>query len=229
MSITLKKIFLYTCFIFISFYSNAKIIDDYGMRLGIGLSNQLWSINHNNNSSSYWKEDKVGFAMFFVGEKKLNKYIGIRPEIGYIQKGFKDNAQIKFADKLSSSSINALNNNLILHNLAVNVGVKILPFYNEYKFYFITGLRGEYLLGYSDIYFDFGDKKYGFYKMFLDDYNKYVLSGVLGVGFDYKGIWYVDIDYNPAITKNLNYPAMDITNRYFGLTIGMSIKNILSK
>jgi len=62
------------------------------------------------------------------------------------------------------------------------------------------GLRGDYMLDYEDNVVEIDDEKYGLYQADLKDFNNFVLSGLIGVGLGYKGLVYIKIEFNPAIT-----------------------------
>jgi len=39
---------------------------------------------------SGWKKNNIGFVVYLNAEKEFNKHFSLKPEIGYIQKGFRD-------------------------------------------------------------------------------------------------------------------------------------------
>lgn len=66
----------------------------------------------------------------------------IRPEIGYIQKGFKNNVELISSD---GTSVGVDKENVIFHDLAVNIGLKIIPINLKFSPYVLIGLRGDYI------------------------------------------------------------------------------------
>jgi len=204
-------------------YNNTycQIIDNYGIRFGAGLSNQYWDYKNFPNLSG-WKDNKLGIDIHFAAEKKLGKHISIRPELGYMQKGFANNITYTTAEE---GDIKVDNNNVVLHNLSSNIGVKYSPFSNNIKPYFIAGIRCNYLLDYKDIIIESQNVKYGIYADILSDFNKFATSGLLSVGVEYNNRIYIELEYNPAISKSLNDNSLEITDRCFSLTIGLKINN----
>ncbi len=66
-----------------------QVVDHYGIRFGAGLSNQYWDYKNHPNMSG-WKKNNIGFVVYLNAEKEFNKHFSLKPEIGYIQKGFRD-------------------------------------------------------------------------------------------------------------------------------------------
>jgi hypothetical protein len=206
--------------------SNAQIIDNYGIRIGVGLASQYWNFNNEMASDlSDWKEIKPGLTVYINAEKLLNNNISIRPEFGYIQKGFVEDIELT---NNQGEPIGTNKSSVILHDLSIDISTKIIPLQSKFKPYFVLGFRGDILVGYKDYMIEFQGEEYGVYEEILDDYNKFVLSGLIGIGLDCKGLIYIDLEFNPAITKNLDNSGLSIKDRYFGLTIGLNI-NALTK
>jgi len=67
------------------------------------------------------------------------------------------------------------------------------------------------------------------YKGELDNYNMFVLSGLIGIGLEYNELFYLDLEFNPPITKNLDSPGLSVKDRYYGLTFGLNINSLISK
>jgi len=53
------------------------------------------------------------------------------------------------------------------------------------------------------------------------------LGGILGAGISYHDLLFMDLEYNPSITKNLESSYMAIYDRYFSLTLGMNINQLI--
>jgi len=223
----MKKTLLFGLILIFYATAHGQFFDNYGLRIGAGLSNQYWEYKNEVFSDfSEWKENKLGLITYINAEKNINKYISIRPEIGYIQKGFKE--EITFTDE-EGFEINTESSIVTLHNLSLNIGGKYTPVDTKIKPFLIVGLRGDYLLGYKDFEVEFEGKTYGLYKSFLDDYEKFVLSGLIGIGIDFNDLVYFDLEYNPALTKNLNEDLLSIKDRFIGMTIGINISEIFIK
>ncbi|RLD56994.1 MAG: hypothetical protein DRJ05_10400 [Bacteroidetes bacterium] len=200
---------------------NGQFIDNYGLRAGVGLSNQYWEYKFVGfENFSGWKEYKLGPIIYLNAEKKILEYFSIRTELGYNQKGFAD--EIYFVnDKLEGE--------VILHNISLNIGGKVTPFRTKLKPYIIIGLRGDYLISYKDFEVQYNGETQTIYGGELDDYKEFVLSGLIGIGLEYNELIYLDLEFNPAITKNLDNQGLSIKDKYFAFTIGLNINNLITK
>lgn len=225
----MKKAILLGFVLLIAGLANAQIIDHYGLRVGAGLSNQHWenkeiecSVGGNVGG---WKRNKTGFGIFLNAEKELTYWLSVRPEIGYLQKGFKDD---NIENLAVMEEMTIINSNVILHDLSANIGLKISPTDFIVKPYLIAGLRGDYMMSYKGPVYEFKGEIRGNYKI-IDDFNKFTFSGLIGLGFEYQELLYLDLEFNPAITKNLDGSHYSVKNRYYGLTIGLNINQLTKK
>lgn len=229
-----KKTLLFLIFISLFTFSKAQTIDKYGLKVGMGLSNQLIEYEIFGEERSSWKDDNLGFNIYINAEKKLSNSLTLRPELGYIQKGFKD--EITFTD-VNGQETGKYKDNVILHNVSLNLGLKIIPFEYTFNPYLIAGFRGDYLIDYKDFKID--NQSEGIYKFQIEEYNNFVLSGLIGLGVEYKKLLYLEMEFNPAITKNINRSndsAADeallpttVKDGYFGFAIGVQINELFSK
>jgi hypothetical protein len=218
-----RIVILTTIIVALSNIANSQIIDAYGVRVGAGLSDQYWDYKKFSELSD-WKDDKLAVAVYLNAEKHLNKYFSLRPEIGYIQKGFAED--IKLTNN-EGEELRTVSDNLNLHNLSFNLALKIRAFNTKIKPYLIAGLRLDYLVSYKNFRIEVQGKKYGIYKDILNDFNKFSLSGLVGIGCEFDELMYLDFEINPAITKNLDNDAIAITDRYIGLTLGININKLI--
>jgi hypothetical protein len=82
-----KSLTIIALLLLISRFGSAQLIDKYGFNIGMAYTNQIWDyklVSIDNSNKDY----KPGLAVFLSAEKKITKVFSIRPEIGYIQKGF---------------------------------------------------------------------------------------------------------------------------------------------
>jgi hypothetical protein len=177
--------------------------------------------------TTIWKKDKMGLAVYTTAEIKLNRFLSFRPEIGYIQRGFKENVIITFADSTGgvSTGIDS-EEKATIHNLSIDLSIIIYPFDIKLKPYLLVGMRNDYLLWYKD-QFDFQGKKYDISNSIIKDFNKFILSGLICLGFNYKELVYIELEYNPAITNNFDNSNLRIKERYFGINAGLYINRFL--
>jgi hypothetical protein len=222
------KYYLIFCLMVISSYLlKGQVLDGYGFRIGGGLSNQYWNYLDFPDLSD-WKDNKYGLSAMMNVEKNVYQILSIRMEIGYIQKGFKND--ISFI--MRQEEIELKGKNVIFHDLTVNAGLKVTPFNKIVKPYLIIGLRADYLLDFEDITFEFEGQEYGLYEDVMDimnDINKLTIGALMGIGIDYNERVYLDFEINPALTNTYNDEGLDLSDRYIGLTLGLNIKNLIKK
>jgi len=205
--------------------TNAQIINNYGIKVGAGLSNQYWEYKNSSFSNlSGWDDYKIGLIGQLYAEKLLGNHFSLRPVLGYIQKGFKDD--IKFIME-EDEEIAVKDNKVILHDLSLDLSIKLIPFQKSIKPYILLGLRGDYLIDYRSVIIDFQGKDYELNTGLYDDFNKFTLGCLIGVGISYKDLLFFDFEYNPAISKNFESAGLAIHNRYFDLTVGSSISHLI--
>jgi hypothetical protein len=222
----MKKWSVSFLFLLLYHFTSAQFIDNFGMRIGMGLSNQYWSYENDQFSElSAWKDPMPGLMVYLNAEKDLNNYFSIRPEIGYIQKGFIDD--VEFTD-MNGEPIGTDKQSVILHDLSFDLATKIKPLQNAERLYLLAGFRGDFMLGYKDFEIDVQGETYGVYEQLLNDFNTFTLSGIIGIGVEIKSIAYIEFEYNPAITNNFKSDLITVRNRYFGITTGLNISTLIN-
>lgn len=222
-----QKLLIIILLSLITKYGNAQFFDQYGLNMGASYSNQLWDyklISIDNSNKDY----KIGLSFFLSAEKKINKLFSIRPEIGYTQKGFKNNIKITFSD---GTSAGIDKKNVTFHNLILNIGFKITPF--DYKFspYAIWGFRGNYMFSYKDITIEEPGSglKFNMYKSIIEEFDKFNLDGLIGIGVELNDITYFEIEYNPSITSSFNDSSLEIKDNGWGFKLGIYINKLIKK
>lgn len=215
----MKKTLLLGITILMAGYMHAQIFDNYGIRAGVGIANQYVDSKDKTFYSSYWHDNKAGLSFYLNAEKQFNKFISLRPEIGYAQKGYKSSITLTSAE----GTIASVDNEAVkLNNLSINFSGIITPLNTEIKPYIVLGVRSDLLLSYEDI--EVGG--IGIYQGFLDNYNKIVLGGQFGLGIDYKDKFYFEAIYNPAFTKSYDGSFMSIQDRFIEFTVGVNINKL---
>jgi len=221
----MKKIALFGLISIIFIQVNGQFIDNYGLKLGAGLSNQYWDYKNDMFSNlSGWNDNKVGFIGQVYAEKNIGKFLSFRPVIGYLQKGFVDDITLTTAE---GEELAVKDNKVILHDLSMDLSLKIIPIDKNFKPYIFLGLRGDYLLGYRSVIIDFQGENHELDTDLYDDFNKFTLGAIIGFGVLYKDLIFLDLDYNPAMTKNFESDGLAINNNYFSLTLGVNINRLI--
>lgn len=203
--------------------TSAQIIDNYGIKIGMGLSNQYWKFKAFSDLSD-WNDYKIGFTGQLYVEKYIGKNITLRPVMGYIQKGYAGDIIVRNEDRYELKD-----NKLVLHNISLDLSTNIIPFQTSFRPYLIIGFRVDYLIDYKYIIYDLQGEDLVMDLNTFDNFNKLLFSGLLGIGIAYKDFIFLEFEYNPAITKNLDDSGLAITDIYFDLTLGTSINKIIKK
>ena len=218
------KINLLAVFIVLSNTINAQFFDKYGASIGIAMSTQKWNykIPTINNSD---KDYKLGFSLFFNGEKNINELLTSRLGFGYLQKGFKDNVNWE------SIGVSGQNDkNVVLHNLGIDAALKITPLNQlNWKPYGLIGLRGDFIIAYKDIEIEQQGSATTFkpYSHILDDYHPFSVGAIIGLGAEFDGLYYAEFEFNPAMTPVYNGQDIKITDIYFSIKFGVHISELL--
>jgi hypothetical protein len=201
----------------------SQIVDRYGINIGASYSTQIW--DYKLISFDTDNDYKVGPMAFIQAEKDFGKILAIRTEIGYIQKGFKSQLELTFEDEATAVTIN---DNVILHDLALNVGLKIKPLKVDYSPYFLVGFRGDYMIAYRDIEIEEQSSglKFNMYESTIKEFNKFNVGGLIGLGIAIKELLYLEVEYNPNITRNLNDKSLSIKDNCWGVKLGLNINKL---
>ncbi len=221
----MKKTFLiFIILIFFTNYGTAQIFDKYGLNIGTSYFNQLWNyklITVDNSNKDY----KLGMSAFFSAEKKINRLFSIRPEIGYIQKGFKNNLNFTLADGTSAGSTKG---NVIFNDLGLNIGLKTTPFSSKFNPYVLLGIRGNYMFSYKDVIFEEKGSglKFNMYKSQIDEFNKFNLDGLIGIGLEINDLTYLEFEYNPAILSSFNDSGLEIMDNGWIFKLGINLNKM---
>lgn len=222
----MKKIAIFGLISIIYIQVNGQLIDNYGLKLGVGLSNQYWDYKNDMFSDlSGWNDNKVGFIGQVYAEKNFGKFLSFRPAIGYLQKGFVNDIALTTAE---DEELAVKDNKVILHDLSMDLSLKIIPIDKKFKPYIFLGLRGAYLLDYRSVIIDFQGEDHELNTDLYNDFNKFTLGAIIGFGITYKDFLFIDLDYNPAMTKNFESDGLAINDKYYSLTFGMNINRLIN-
>jgi hypothetical protein len=204
----------------------AQFVDNYGVNLGLTYANQLWKYNVVGNiSGSQNKDFKPGLELFLMADKEINKVFLVRSELGYIQKGFKNNINVIATN---GAPVNFEHQDVILNNLALDMSVEYKPFIFRVVPYALAGLRGDYMISYRDAkYTDpITGIEYNMYKTVLDEYNRFNLGGLIGLGAVFNNNIYFEAYYNPSITRNRDTSALKIRDNCWEVRVGFNINKL---
>jgi len=219
------KLLLIFAFILAAKLSHSQIIDRYGINTGLSYSTQIWDDKLVSEESG--NKYKFGFQAFLQAEKDFGSFLALRTELGYIQKGFKNNSmELKFSDGTTAELINE---NAVLHDLALNIGLKVKPLKSDFSPYLLAGLRGDYMIFNSNIVYrePASGMTFNVFEPEFKEFNKFNLGGLIGVGIDIKDLIYFEVEYNPNFTKNLDTKGLSVKDNCWGAKIGLNINKLI--
>jgi hypothetical protein len=217
------EIILITLMVVCSMPVYCQFINNYGIKSGIGITSQYWKRKMPDPLPSGWRIDKIGPICQIYLEKYIGKTISLRPELGYIQRGFTDESN--FYDE-NEEYIPIKNNHVVFHYISTDLEIVLTPIHRQIKPYLIGGIRSDYLIGFRDIVFY--DKTIGTYNSY-GDYKKITFGVVLGIGVTCCNILSFEFEYNPSITNNFSDDFLDTKARLFGITMAVSIKQLITR
>lgn len=171
-----------------------------------------------------WAKNKTDLQVQLFAEKKLGNIFSVRPELGYIQKGYKED--ITMVD-VQGKTLGTDVSKFTFNNLSLDMSVKFSPFKTKLKPYLLLGLRGSYLLSCKAVNLDYQGVKTRLSTKAFDVYNNVNLGGLIGMGVIYRNLYLIEMEYNPGITKIYESPNMLIKERYFSLTLGINIEKLI--
>lgn len=197
-------------------HSNGQFVKNVGLKSGVGLSNQKWNYENASLSKYYsWQDNKTGFIGLCFIETPLSEKFTLRTSLGYIQKGFFD----KEVYQITGPEARVKDPNVIFHNLTLDIAVNYSPFKgNTLNPYFFLGLRNEYRIAVRGAIVEFMGNEIEMNASMYDRFNKYTLSGVIGIGLLFKNIIFMDLEYNPAITNLYKSDLLTIKGSYASAT-----------
>jgi len=220
----MRKTFILVLILLCFTTAKSQCIDRYGLRIGAGLSNQDWEYKNNQFIGlSGWNDNLLGFIGQFYAEKDVGNYWSFRSAIGYIQKGFIGDITLATPD---DNILLDKRYKLFVHDLFMDLTLKIMPFKGTIRPFLSAGLRGDYLLDIRSKILVLNNKL----EPGLDDeFNKFSMGAILGVGMMYGESFIFELEYNPAITKAYESDKLAVTDRCFCLTIGLNINSFLHR
>jgi opacity protein-like surface antigen len=203
----------------------SQFISNYGLNFGATYSGQLWWPK-NSQVEIPATDYKFGYLIFLSTEKNLNKIFSIRPEIGYIQKGFKNLVELHFPD---GSLGNTRNKNVTFHNMALNLGFKFSPFKVKFSPYAILGIHIDYMFAYKDISVEESGsgQTYNMYKSQIDNFNKWNLGLMSIIGLQYKGQIYLEFEFNQSQTDKYKSSTLRISDECWSFKLGFNINKMI--
>lgn len=218
------KLIVTTLFVLgIGYLANAQFVDKFGVTAGTAIATQNWDYSMYEGTEMKYK---MGISLFVVAEKDLTSYLGIKGGFGYLQKGFKSDAN--FTDALGDLLVKN-DDNVILHDLALDLTLKIDLFQARITPYLLLGFREDVMLGYRDIEVTetITGSSYGLYESYLDEFNKFNTGALLSLGCEYNNLVYIEFEYNPTFTQSYESKLVDIKDNCFEIRLGLNLNQFI--
>ena len=222
-----KNILLIVILSLISQYASSQFIDKFGFNIGTTYSNQLWDYKYFTTKDPQ-QDYKTGLSFFVFAEKEIIRVLSIRSELGYIQKGFKNNVELIGND---GNYQEAGGKNVTLHDLGMDLEFKIKLFHYKWSPYALVGLRGDYMISHKDIVFagpGYADNS-ALFKTELNAFNKANLGGLAGIGLEFNDFYYLEFEYNPSLTSSYNIPGLEIKEICWDFKLGLNLNKLIQK
>lgn len=201
---------------------------------GIGIDGKLivgnQKIDYTNLENSQWQRNLTTYGVGFFLELFGNRFFNFKPNIGFLQKGFKDvnptfnglTAEgVTFEPKFSY-----VNTDLMFK---VTLGTKKIKPYVEF------GARGDMLVGRDKITFE-AINEYGqevqqkdMYKELYDDMKKLNWGALVVTGVELFDRFDLEIEYNPAFNEvvsaaNNDLDIESVYTRIWSINLGIKLK-----
>ncbi len=201
---------------------SAQMIDQYGISVGCSFANQIWEYT---NPIMEVPDNKyrAGTAVFISAEKTVLKIISIRPEIGYVQRGYRSEMELLFED----GSVVKTDKPALSHTTALNLGVKVKPWDWKWSPYITSGVQANYRFAYRGVTFIEPVTGLTFDPHYASDvrrFNKFTLAGIAGAGIDHSTGIYAEIDYFPAISNTYHSDWLQVRDVCWLVRIGYRIQ-----
>lgn len=198
-----------------TFNVNAQIISSYGLKLGVGISNQSWY--YQSDLLNMDLKDKVGVTARIFADFLSISFFQVEGEIGYLRKGFKDKVLITTASQPDGTGEYISENNS-LDYLNISALAKFKYDLEIFSPYIVVGPQLNLLLnrnveqGWKDVFDKFKDTNIG-------------LS--VGVGSELKTILpitiLVEYRYERDFLDNYDVPNIDIKNYSHVILLGVKL------
>ncbi|RIV37702.1 hypothetical protein D2V08_01045 [Flagellimonas lutimaris] len=211
--------------ILLSINGYSQLIDRYGINFGVTYTNQLWDYKLIPVDSD--KELKFGFQVFIFAEKDyVFDIVALRYGIGFLQRGFKNQTAHIFSD---GSEAEIKNNKVTLNEVVLNLGMKISPFKTLSSPYLLLGFRFGHMLSFRDIVIEekASGLKYQIHGPQIENFNKFNFGSLITLGLQINRLLYIELEHNPNITIRENTEILRISDLYWGIKLGVNLKELI--
>lgn len=201
---------------------------NYGVQIGVGSFNEKWRSDF--FEFTEWKEAKSGIILKGFGELKHGRMLSSRLELGFLNKGYSTDHVFEH----EGVTYELQNFSFSYKTLSVGLSEKLTFLKSKVQPYIKVGLNLQYVLenNFQNRFIFIvsptgelqplgGPGPYGGL-----GWNNGTLHGNLAIGILFNHWLFLEIDYNQGLTKLLDEDIMQITERYFGITLGVNINQL---
>lgn len=200
--------------------SNGQCIDKFGFSAGYTHSKLEWRLNPRVKGMS--KPFLSGMSIMAFGEKNLNKTFGIRSQFGYMSQGYGSIDYDRFAAAPSYPMGNV--EGFRFHQLALDMGLKANLLKGQWKPYVIAGFRGNFTMAYQTLNpYEGNDETYRPIQSF--DFKRFISTAVLGLGLELNNAFFIEAEYNPAISDAIIHSYFTGRTSSIGVKVGYNLVN----
>ena len=192
--------------------TEAQFISNYGIKLGVGISNQSW--NYKETGELKW-DNKTGISPRIFADFFNISFFQLEGEMGYLRKGFQTDLQITTTQNPEGTGdIKRLNNGLDYFTISISGKLKY-----ELKYFIPFIIAGPQL----NILVN-KDVEKGFEVVF-DKFKKSNVGMTIGAGMEVKNILpgaiLLEYRYETDFSNNYDSPNIDIKNYSHVFFIGI--------
>jgi hypothetical protein len=194
---------------------------NYGVQIGVGSFNEKW--NSEFFEFTEWKEAKSGIIIKGFGELEHGSLFSTRLELGFLKKGYKTDHIFEY----EGVTYELPNFSFSYNTLTIGLSEKITFLESKLQPYVKAGINFQYVLesnSHGRSLFIVSPVGHLFPIEGLD-WN-HTLNGNLAIGMLFNRWLFLEVDYNQGLTKAIDENIMQITERYFSVSIGVNINQL---
>ncbi len=196
-------------------YNNeAQIIHDYGLKLGVGISNQSWDYLYNVNMDF---DNKIGMSPRIFADFFSLSFFRFQTELGYLQKGFEDKIPITTTAQPDGTG----------EFVSINNRVNYLSFSALAKFKYDTGVLSPYLIVGPQFNFLISKEIDKGWEVIFDKFKKNNMGISAGAGAEINNVlpvtMLIEYRYERDFIDNYESAYIDIRNYSHVILVGVKL------
>ena len=197
-----------------TFNNNAQIIFDYGLKLGVGISNQSWDYQADVNLEF---DNKIGITPRVFADLFNLSFFQLQSELGYLQKGFEDKVPITTTTQPEGTG----------EFITVNNRLNYLSFSALAKFKYETEVLSPYLIAGPQLNILLSKEIEKGWEVVFDKFKQNNIGISIGVGSEIKNVLPISIffeyRYERDFIDNYDSPNIGIKNYSHVILLGVKL------